>query len=88
MADVIAYKYVKTRKPHKCFGCAREYPKGSILNREAVVDGGTVFTAYMCSECEDYLHSSRDYRGEEFGFGDLYESVMEYRQTRQEKGRM
>ena len=76
MADVIAHKYVKTRVPHKCFGCAREFPKGSILNREAVEDGGTVFTAYMCSDCEDYLHSG-DYTGEEFCFGDLRESVLE-----------
>lgn len=76
MADVIAHKYVKTRKPHKCFGCAREFPKGSVLNREAVEDGGTVFTAYMCSDCEDYLNSG-DYTGEEFCFGDLRESVLE-----------
>lgn len=87
MADVISHKYVKTRKPHKCFGCAREYPKGSILNREAVEDDGTVFTAYMCPECEDYLNSG-DYSGDEFCFGQLYEAVIEYRQIRKEKGRM
>ena len=87
MADVISHKYVKTRKPHKCFGCAREYPKGSTLNREAIEDDGTVFTAYMCPECEDYLNSG-DYSGDEFCFGQLYEAVIEYRQIRKEKGRM
>lgn len=76
MSEIIAHKYVKTRKPHKCFGCAREFPKGSILNREAVADGGTVFTAYVCPTCEDYLKSG-DYTGEEFCFGDLREFVTE-----------
>lgn len=76
MSSIIAHKYVKTRKPHHCFGCAREFPKGSILNREAVEDGGTVFTAYMCPECEDYLQSA-DYSGNEFCYGDLREIVLE-----------
>lgn len=74
MAEIIAHKYVKTRKPHHCFGCAREFPKGSILNREAVADGETVFTAYICPDCEDYLHS-KDYEGDEFCYGDLREAI-------------
>lgn len=76
MAEIIAHKYVKTRKPHNCFGCAREFPKGSILNREAIADGGTVYTCYICPDCEDYLDSS-DYFGEEFCYGDLREAVFE-----------
>lgn len=74
MAEIIAHKYVKTRKPHNCFGCAREFPKGSILNREYVADGGTVFTAYLCPDCEDYLHR-KDYEGDEFCYGDLREAI-------------
>lgn len=76
MAEIIAHKYVKTRKPHICFGCARKFPKGSILKREAVVDGGTVYTCYICPDCEDYLDSV-DYTGEEFCYGDLREAVFE-----------
>lgn len=76
MADIIAHKYVKTRKPHNCFGCAREFPKDSILKREAVADGGTVFTAYICPDCEEYLDSC-EYSGDEFCYGDLMDAVFE-----------
>ena len=76
MSEVIHHKYVKTRKPHTCFGCAREFPKGSILNREAVADGGSVFTAYMCPSCEEYIiNELLPY--DEFGFGDLRDGVLE-----------
>lgn len=77
MSEIIAHKYVKTRKPHKCFGCAREFPKGSILKREAVAEDGTVFTAYMCPDCEDYLQSG-DYSGEEIYFGQLRDIILDH----------
>lgn len=76
MGEVIYHKYVKTRKPHNCFGCAREFPKGSILKRESVKDCGEVFNCYICPDCEDYLDSG-DYTGEEFCFGDLRDAVFE-----------
>lgn len=76
MSQIISAKYVKTRKPHQCFGCAREFPKGSILNREAVEDGGTVFAAYMCHDCEKYLQERYPFE-DEFCFGDLREAVLE-----------
>lgn len=75
MPEIIAHKYVKTRKPHNCFGCAREFPKGSILKRETVKDD-EIFTAYICPDCEDYLDSA-DYTGEEFCYGGLREAVLE-----------
>ena len=76
MASGIHYKYVKTRKSHICFGCAREFLKCSILNREAVKDGGSVFTAYMCPSCEDYIQNELS-PFDEFGFGDLRDGVLE-----------
>ena len=76
MSEVIHHKYVKTRKPHICFGCAREFPKGSILNREAVADGGSVFTAYMCPSCEEYIINELP-PYDEFSFGALRDSVLE-----------
>lgn len=76
MSAIIHSKCVKTRKPHICFGCAREFPKGSILNREAVADGGSVFTAYMCPSCEKYIINELP-PYDEFGFGDLRDSVLE-----------
>ena len=56
------------------FWLCKKISKGSILNREAVADGGTVFTAYICPDCEDYLHS-KDYEGDEFCYGDLREAI-------------
>lgn len=84
MPTVIHHKYVKTRKPHTCFGCAREFPKGSILNREAVENGGSVFTAYMCPSCEDYIQNELP-PFDEFGFGDLRDSVLELEKEREGK---
>lgn len=85
MAGIIYSKKVKTRKPHICFGCAREFPKGSILLREAVEDGGSVFTAYMCKSCEDYVQKCL-HPFDEFGFGDLRDGVLEMEQELKEMG--
>ena len=86
MPAVIHHKYVKTRKPHNCFGCGRKFPKGSILNREAVEDGGSVFTAYMCPSCEDYIQKYL-YPFDEFGYGDLRDGVLEMeRETKEMVG--
>lgn len=79
MASIICSKNVKTRKPHVCFGCAREFPKGNILLREAIEDGGSVFTAYLCKSCEAYVQKHL-HPFDEFGFGDLRDGVLEMEQ--------
>jgi len=45
-------KEVVTRKPHKCFGCAQEFPAGSKLNYCTTVDNGEFYHEYWCPVCE------------------------------------
>jgi len=51
--DYISAETVKTRKPHKCWGCAREFPKGTMLQRIVNADGGTIYTTYWCPVCNE-----------------------------------
>ena len=42
---------VKTRKPHQCFGCLREMPKGTRMDRSAYAHDGSVYSVYICIPC-------------------------------------
>lgn len=55
-------KKVVTRKPHKCWGCCREFPKGSELLRVTGTDGGEIASVYWCKVCDAIF--------QEFGIGD------------------
>lgn len=74
MIDVIGRKIVKTRKPHVCFGCGREFPKGTEMERSCIVDG-ELWTSYLCSTCQKITQNMR--WGDEFGFGELRETALE-----------
>lgn len=50
MGDIIGAKVVTTRKSHICFGCGREIPKGSRMEKSLVIDG-TPFSCYLCETC-------------------------------------
>jgi len=39
--DVLRQKWVKTRKPHQCYGCLREFPSGTQLHYQSVAADGT-----------------------------------------------
>jgi len=65
--SVIASKKVITRKPHKCWGCAREFPKGSTLDRVTCTDGEVIMSAYWCEICQEWLTEYDDGEGVEFG---------------------
>ena len=73
MAEVIGQKTVKTRKDRVCFGCGRNFPKGSLMERSCVVDNG-LWTCYLCSACQKISASLKC--GDEFGFGDLREYTL------------
>ena len=47
MSEVISTKVVKTRKPHVCFGCGREFPAGTEMRKDFVVDV-KAFSCYLC----------------------------------------
>jgi hypothetical protein len=73
--DVLGRKIVFTRKPHICFGCGREFPKGANMERSCVVDGGVAWTCYLCQTCIDISSEMR--YDDEFCYGDLREEALE-----------
>lgn len=73
MIDVIGRKIVKTRKPHVCFGCGREFPEGTEMERSCVVDD-KLWTSYLCTTCQKITQSMK--WGDEFGFGELRGTVL------------
>lgn len=59
---IVAQKTVTARKPRKCWGCAREFPKGSKFSRITTADGGSIYATYWCETCNQWWA--------EFGYGD------------------
>lgn len=53
-------KIVKTRKPHKCCVCEKEFSKGEkMLMQRAVVEGMGWCSCYICFSCiEQWLEES------------------------------
>ena len=74
MSEVISTKVVKTRKPHVCFGCGREFPAGTEMRKDFVVDV-KAFSCYLCETCEKITYKM-DY-DDEFGYGELREEALE-----------
>jgi hypothetical protein len=72
MSYIITYKEVTTQKEHKCFGCARKFPRNTKMLRETVKDD--IITAYFCQTCRDVMS---EISGEGFCEGDLYELAVE-----------
>ncbi|HBG21971.1 MAG TPA: hypothetical protein DDW83_01805 [Peptococcaceae bacterium] len=73
MSDILRWQEVKTRKPHKCWGCDKEYPAGTQMISAAYADGGTVFGGYWCKTCQEYMHRHFE-SGDECEQGEIYEN--------------
>ncbi len=75
--DQLTLKTVKTRKPHKCWGCAKEFPAGTLMTYSVSVDQREFSAAYWCKECEEILKSLEPWQLEDgFAFGELLEYVI------------
>ena len=77
--DQLTNKQVKTRKPHNCWGCAREYPAGTEMQLVESVDQGEFYRAYWCKECLSlfaYIPTYMDDDG--WAYGELREYYEEY----------
>jgi len=48
---VLSHKKITTHKPHKCWGCTKEFPKGTAMWR-CVNRDGTLITTYWCEPCQ------------------------------------
>ena len=73
MSEFLRTKMVKTRKPHTCFGCLREFRAGTDM-LFAVIKDVDVFDAYLCKSCIEAQHRCG---GGEFGRGELRELALE-----------
>lgn len=75
MLVILSNTRVKTAKPHKCFGCAREFPKHTVMERTAVKDGKSVFTVYLCETCQEVQEETMQ-PGDTYCLGDLREAAL------------
>ena len=76
MSTILRWQKVETRKPHRCFGCAKEYPPKSKMINSSYADGGTVYSCYWCKTCEEYMHRNFE-SGDETGYGEIYDNDTE-----------
>ena len=70
--DQLSLKIVKIRKPHKCWGCTKEFPVGTEMKYSVIVDQGEFSSTYWCEKCEEFLDTLEYWQLEDgFAFGDL-----------------
>lgn len=70
MSDMIFDEKVKTQKKQTCWGCARRFPKGTVLEKQKTVDKGIFYTFYWCDVCRAYLNAHYPF-AEKVLFGSL-----------------
>ena len=73
MSDILRWNIVKTRKPHKCFGCGKTHPAKTKMVSAAYAEDGSVFGCYWCDVCVEYMHKYFE-SGDETGEGELFNS--------------
>jgi len=53
--NILSTAMVKIRKERQCFGCEQRFPAGTMLERTAEAEDGTINNFYLCPTCRDYL---------------------------------
>lgn len=53
-------KEVKTRKPHRCWGCTRIFQQGTTMNYRTGADGGMFWSGYHCKTCKEIESLTED----------------------------
>ncbi len=71
MADFYTSRFVTTRKPHQCWGCAETFPAGTRMDYVAGVFDGDFSSTYYCETCSEYLSAHPEYFEDGIGFGDV-----------------
>lgn len=63
--NVFKYHWVTCRKPHNCFGCGREFPTGTVMERQVINGTPTgIMTIHLCKTCEHLISEEFPYGGE------------------------
>lgn len=75
MTRVFNCHEVLTRKPHTCFGCGREFPKGTYMERQVVQNDREVYTIHLCNTCQDVISENLQ-DGEIYYEGELLEKTL------------
>ena len=73
MAEILHWNHIKTRKPHRCFGCGKRYPANSDMIHAAYTDGGQAYGCYWCPTCNKYMLRNFE-PGDEVCAGEIYEN--------------
>lgn len=47
----------RTRKRHRCFGCERIIPVGTMAHYSVSTDGGELSASYLCLDCDEFQHT-------------------------------
>ena len=67
----ISSNVVKIRKPRKCWGCTKEQPIGTQMNK-CVTKDDDIVSAYWCSDCEKIIGKMEDWeRQDGFEYGEF-----------------
>lgn len=77
MADLVTYKDVTIRKPHRCFGCTREFPAGTKMEYRSWTDAGRWAHGYFCHTCQEVEVKMGRMGFEDYGYGDLRDDALE-----------
>lgn len=62
MSGFTSSKKVKTRKEHICYGCERNYPKGSTMEYYSGLWEDHFFRHYVCKSCENLIQEDEHLR--------------------------
>lgn len=54
MSELLRQDTVKTRKPHRCWGCLDTIPVGTMTRVDVSIDMGQVFSCYFCEICDKF----------------------------------
>ena len=67
MSLTLKQKKVKTAKPHRCFGCTREIPRGgsNAIYSVGVLHDSDFYYMYLCTTCDIVLGELSSYEQEE-----------------------
>lgn len=77
-------KFVKTRKPHECWGCGLLFPAGTTMKYIVTVDQGEFGSSYWCDDCREYVQSLDYYETQDgFAFGEIGDRMEEEQAIRE-----
>lgn len=74
---IISEQIVTTRNDHKCYGCGRNFTKGSSMNSAVCKINGNVSRRYFCEACHHTMVTTNK-TIDQFCYGDLLRESLTY----------